>query len=117
MNGMNGLEVFQTCLLVGIFTGSIIYAVWSARKLRNLDQRVSYQERFNEVRKELYEKLTDPEKIASDFAASEVEVVEVKYPQRTTAPREDAGAPAKIHKPLLRGVKRGSWNQPGSEKR
>ena len=107
---MNRLEVFQTCLLVGIFIGSILYSVWVARKFKSLDARVSYQEQFNKAREELYEKLTNPDKIASDFAASEVEVVEVNYPQRTVAPREDAGAPAKIHKPLLRGVKRGSWN-------
>ena len=58
---------------------------------------------FQKKRNKFYEAMSDPTSPGNDFR--EVNLTEA----RTTAPRENAGPPAVVHRPPLRAVKPTSW--------
>jgi len=64
--------------------------------------------KYEQVRKTLYEKLADPAQIEADFEKS-ARAREMRDAQRTTLPRPDAGPPAKVWRPKMRGAKPGNW--------
>lgn len=58
---------------------------------------------FQKKRNKFYEAMSDPESPGNDFR--EVNLTEA----RQTAPRADAGPPAKVYRPPLRSVPATSW--------
>lgn len=57
---------------------------------------------------EFYRSLISPRIIEAEMEWT-ADLREVRDANRTTLPREDAGPPAKVYRPLLRGQKPGSW--------
>lgn len=95
----------QFAMLIGI----VGWAIWKGRKLSAAQKATEAKwQKFVEDRKELYKKLADPETIEQDMEKG-ARLREMKDANRTTLPREDAGPPAVVHRPLLRGKKPGSW--------
>lgn len=70
---------------------------------------------FMERRKELYDSLANPYRIEEELEKS-ARRREMYDANRTTLPRENSGPPATVYRPLLRGVKPGTWRprNPGS---
>lgn len=95
----------QFILLFAIF----VWAIWKGHKLSKSQKATEAKwQKFIEQRKELYKHLADPEQIEQDMEKG-ARLREMKDANRTTLPREDAGPPAVVHRPLLRGQKPGSW--------
>lgn len=76
-------------------------------KIYDLQARLDKHE---EVRENLYRKLADPETIQEELEKS-ADLREMRDAERATLPREDAGPPAVIHRPVVRGVRSGSWRE------
>lgn len=106
---MNHVELFWLIGLLVILVGSILWNYIQQKKLK------AEWEKFQENRKELYARLADPKRIEEDFEKG-ARLREMYDAKRTTLPREDAGPPAVVYRPLLRGQKPGSWRprNPGS---
>ena len=102
---MSVTDAILLVLLIGIF-------LWAVLKGRKLSTRQKHLEgewtKFKQQREELYKQLADPERIEQDMEKG-ARLREMKDANRTTLPREDAGPPAVVHRPLLRGQKPGSW--------
>ena len=102
----------QFIIIVGVIGSGVFFGSRQNRRQKAVEEK---WHKFCEDRKELYKKLADPEQIEKDMEAS-AQLREMKDANRTTLPREDAGPPAVVHRPPLRGAKPGSWRprNPGS---
>lgn len=60
---------------------------------------------------EAFKKLVDPDWIQEEFERG-ADVMEARNANRLTKPREDAGPPAKVYRPKLRGKLPSPWTPP-----
>jgi hypothetical protein len=98
-------DSFQWLAIIFLYIESIIWGFSVHRRQNNLEQEWWL---FLDNRKELYAKLADPLRIEQDLERS-AQLREMHDAGRTTLPRENAGPPAVVYRPPLRGVKPGSW--------
>lgn len=106
------VELSQFLFLIFIFG----YIIFNERKSMKCQKKLELDwQKFKEQRKELYKRLADPEFIEAEMEKG-ARLREMKDANRTTLPREDAGPPAVVYRPPLRGAKPGSWRprNPGS---
>ena len=110
---MDILEISQTGAIMVLAFAVIILAktVRNEREIKNMIFRELERHRF--VRNKLYESLADPARIEADFEKS-ARMREMRDANRTTLPREGAGAgpPAKVYRPKFRNARPGNWRQP-----
>lgn len=96
--------------LVVVVVWSVYWTYWFKR-LEKIETRVSNQEQLNKTRQELYSNLADPEKIAAELERG-ANLREMRDAGRKIIPRDDAGPPAKVHRPLRRGINtEASWRR------
>ena len=101
--------IWEDWLQFGILVGIIIWAIFRVRKVNARQKEVEAKwQKFIHDRRELYKKLADPEQIQKDMEAS-ADLREMRDANRTTLPHEQAGPPAVVHRPPLRGKKPGNW--------
>ena len=103
---MNVVDTIQFALILA----GLLFSIISGRKFAKNQKKVEADwKKFVEQRKELYRQLTDSQKFEEDFekTAYAREMLDAK---RTTMPREDAGPPAVVHRPPLRGKQPGHMN-------
>jgi hypothetical protein len=105
-------DLIQWFMLLVIATSAILWSFKITRKQRNLEDE---WQMFLKMRRELYERLADPSRVEEDLENS-ARRREMYDANRTTLPRENAGPPAVVYRPPLRGVKPGTWRprNPGS---
>jgi len=109
---MSSHDYYQWALLAFAWATFIVWAILLNKRQDSLEEEwLSFMER----RKELYESLADPYRIEEDLEKS-AQRREMYDAKRTTLPRENAGPPAVVYRPPLRGVKPGTWRprNPGS---
>lgn len=109
---MSAVDAVLLALMLG---GFFAFVVWGKKLATRQKEVESKWQKFKDERKELYKRLADPETIEAEFEKG-ARLREMKDAQRTTLPREDAGPPAVVHRPPLRGAKPGTWRprNPGS---
>ncbi|AEL97987.1 hypothetical protein CL65_gp079 [Mycobacterium phage Patience] len=108
--------IWQDWLQFVMIIAILAWALWRSHQIRKKEKEVDERwEKFINDRKELYKRLADPECIAEQMERG-ASLREMRDANRTTLPREDAGPPAVVHRPPLRGVKPGTWRprNPGS---
>lgn len=105
-------DLFQWFGLIFMWISAIYWVFKMTRRQRQLEEEWAL---FLKMRKELYEKLADPYRVEKDLEDS-AHRREMHDANRTTMPRENAGPPAVVYRPPLRGVKPGTWRprNPGS---
>jgi hypothetical protein len=89
------IQIFSLAVLA-------VYLVWSLAEINRLKQDMK------DFGDRVVERLTDPKTIEAEMERTAT-LTEVRDANRTTLPREDAGPPAVLYRPLLRGQKPGSW--------
>lgn len=97
-------DAVEVCELFGI----IGLGVWNfvltrngadrERRIIKLENQIQTSVDAEKKRSDFYEAITSPEKIVRDMELS-ASADEMRRANRTTAPRADAGPPAKVHKP------------------
>lgn len=105
-------DFFQWFGLGFMWISAIVWGYFMAKRQTRLEEEWKI---FLQMRKELYERLADPDRIEKELEKS-AQRREMYDAKRTTLPRENAGPPAVVYRPLLRGVKPGTWRprNPGS---
>lgn len=74
---------------------------------------VSEETKRKQLHAQLYEDLTDPDKIQEDMERG-ADIVEARQGNRLLAPRPDAGPPARVFRPKFVGKRASFWNPPRS---
>lgn len=102
---MTKMDVVLLCLLIVFTSVGACYGLWVGLKFRELDRRVSNQQKFNKTRENFYQSFADPKKIEEEMEAG-ARLREMYDAKRRALPRDDAGPPAVIHnRPNLRAVR------------
>ena len=100
---MNFAEFFLSVVCAWLTLLVLLLVVICHRMSKRLDWVVEDYTQFKKNREKFYKQMSEVAGTPGDFR--EVNLTEA----RTTAPRENAGPPAVVHRPPLRAVKPTSW--------
>lgn len=109
-------EIGEWVMIIGLLFG-LIGGVWfGIVQQRTLNELEAWKanhmldwNQFMERREKLHASLADPETILQELEDSAT-VNEMLNETRTTAPRQDAGPPAVVHRPQMKAAKPTSYN-------
>lgn len=94
--------------IVSILTWRIILL---ERDRKYVNQLATEETKRKVLHSQLLSDLTDEDKIMADMERG-ADIIEARQANRLTVPRTDAGPPARVFRPKMRGKRQSSWNPP-----